>query len=93
MTKGGNNEFGRVARSIKGNCTECTFFLFWPGYYKDRFSCLWVGTSEGGVGYYERYGFVQDHVVKNFFTDNYPEPIIDNGRPCVDMTLLRLEIR
>ena len=63
------------------------------GYYKNRFSCLWVGTSEGGVGYYERYGFVQDHVVKNFFTDNYPEPIIDNGKPCVDMTYLRLEIR
>lgn len=39
------------------------------------------------MGYYERYGFVQDHVVKNFFTDNYPEPIIDNGKPCVDMNL------
>ena len=48
---------------------------------------------DAGVGYYERYGFVQDHVVKNFFTDNYPEPIIDNGKPCVDMTYLRLQIR
>ena len=52
-----------------------------------------VGTSESGVGYYERYGFVRDHVVKNFFTNNYPEPIIDNGIPCVDMTYLYLEIR
>lgn len=62
-------------------------------YYKDRFSRLWVGTSESGVGYYERYGFVQDHVIKNFFTDNYPEPIIDNGRLCVDMTYLYWQIR
>ena len=52
-----------------------------------------MGTSESGVGYYERYGFVRDHVVKNFFTNNYPEPIIDNGIPCVDMTYLYLEIR
>ena len=62
-------------------------------YYKNHFSRLWVGTSESGVGYYERYGFVRDHVVKNFFTNNYPEPIIDNGIPCVDMTYLYLEIR
>jgi len=62
-------------------------------YYRDRFTRLWVGTSESGVGYYERYGFVRDHVVKNFFTDNYPEPIIDNGSPCIDMIYLYWQIR
>ena len=82
-----------VLPEYQGKLYGMYILSFLAGYYKDRFSCLWVGTSEGGVGYYERYGFVQDHVVKNFFTDNYPEPIIDNGRPCVDMTLLRLEIR
>ena len=82
-----------VLPEYQGKLYGMYILSFLAGYYKNRFSCLWVGTSEGGVGYYERYGFVQDHVVKNFFTDNYPEPIIDNGRPCVDMTLLRLEIR
>ena len=32
-------------------------------------------------------------VVKNFFTDNYPEPIMDHGIPCVDMTYLYWQIR
>ena len=82
-----------VLPEYQGKLYGMYILSFLAGYYKNRFSCLWVGTSEGGVGYYERYGFVQDHVVKNFFTDNYPEPIIDNGKPCVDMTYLRLEIR
>ena len=60
--------------------------------YKGRFDCLWVGTADQGVAYYERCGFERDHVVKNFFTDNYPEPIIDNGQPCVDMIYLKRQI-
>ena len=61
--------------------------------YKDRFEYLWVGTSIQGVAYYERCGFEQDHVIKNFFTDNYPEPIFDNGQQCVDMIYLKLKMQ
>lgn len=60
--------------------------------YRGHFDCLWVGTADQGVAYYERCGFERDHVVKNFFTDNYPEPIIDNGQPCVDMIYLKRQI-
>ena len=62
-------------------------------HYKDRFDYLWVGTSDYGTVYYEQYGFECDHVVKNFFTDNYPEPIIEDGRQCVDMVYLKRKIR
>lgn len=57
-------------------------------YYKSAFSGLTVGTSEAGVGFYERCGFRYSRTVRGFFTDNYPEPIIENGVRCVDMILL-----
>ena len=35
-------------------------------------------------------GFVESHIIKNFFVDNYPEPIFeDNGEQCIDMIYLR----
>lgn len=49
---------------------------------------IFVGTSDGGLELYPRFGFTLSHTVKNFFTDNYPEPIIDNGVRCVDMYYL-----
>lgn len=74
-------------------CTGCILFLLWSIIIKSFFPvCRWE-TSESGVGYYVNIMVSWDHVVKNFFTNNYPEPIIDNGIPCVDMTYLYLEIR
>ncbi len=81
-----------VLPEYQGRLYGMYILAYLASYYKDRFSRLWVGTSESGVGYYERYGFVPDHVVKNFFTDNYPEPIIDNGILCVDMIYLYWQI-
>ena len=47
-----------------------------------------VGTAENGKGFYQRLGFVYAYTQKNFFTDNYPEPIFDDGVQCVDMLYL-----
>ena len=49
---------------------------------------LYVGTSEGNVAFYERFGFVKDGVIEGFFVDNYPEPIIEAGRTLRDMILM-----
>lgn len=54
-----------------------------------RCADLLVGTSEQGVAFYERCGFSRSHIVKDFFVRNYPEPIIENGRACVDMLYLK----
>ena len=41
-------------------------------------------------GFRQRDGFVESHIIKNFFIDNYPEPIFeDNGEQCIDMIYLR----
>ena len=53
---------------------------------------LWVGTGNSSpwiLRFYERCGFSYDHTVKNFFTDNYPDPIWEDGVLCTDMIYLK----
>lgn len=58
---------------------------------------IFVGTGSTGnpdnefyqIGFYRKCGFVYSHTVKNFFIDNYPQPIIEeNGMQCIDMIFL-----
>ena len=48
-----------------------------------------VGTSDSGVGFYQKMGFSYSHRVERFFIDHYPEPIWDNGIQCIDMIYLK----
>ncbi len=52
---------------------------------------LYVGTGESPLtlGFYRRCGFRYSHRVKNFFTDNYPRPIVECGRRLTDMIYLK----
>ena len=55
---------------------------------------VWVGTGNSSLWvlrFYERCGFRRSHVLKNFFVENYPQPIFEDGVPCTDMIYLRLE--
>ena len=49
---------------------------------------IYVGTSPDVVGFYEKLGFKKAYIEKDFFTKNYPEPIIENGRALTDMIYL-----
>jgi len=49
---------------------------------------LYVGTSEGNVAYYERFGFVKCGVIEGFFAAHYDRPIIENGKVILDMITL-----
>lgn len=61
-------------------------------HYSAHYHKMLVGTSDDGVAFYKRLGFVEDHVVPGFFTEWYQEPIWENGHLCVDMTYLRLTL-
>ncbi len=59
-------------------------------YYAPQYGVMQVGTSQSGVEFYEKLGFIYSHTVKNFFKDNYhPQPLEENGVPCVDMIYLK----
>ncbi len=53
-----------------------------------RSDALYVGTSPANVSFYEKLGFERAYVEKGFFTENYPEPIIEDGKPLTDMIYL-----
>ena len=40
-----------------------------------------VGTGDvpGTLGFYRNCGFKYSHRIKNFFTDNYDHPIVEDG--------------
>ena len=48
-------------------------------------------TSRDQIRLYEKLGFVRDGVIRGFFS-RYPEPIVENGRLCRDMVMLRFDI-
>ena len=53
---------------------------------------MYVGTSDEMIPYYERFGFIRDYIAKDFFVDNYVEPVVENGRVLRDMQYLSLEL-
>ncbi|MBY6196624.1 GNAT family N-acetyltransferase [Vibrio hangzhouensis] len=52
--------------------------------------CVELGTGCFGyqLAFYHKHGFRVDRVVKNFFLENYSEPIIENGIQHKDMLRL-----
>src|SRR4029078_11837396 len=54
-----------------------------------------VGTPDSSarqISFYQKNGFTKFAVRENFFTENYPQPIIENGIALKDMVMLRMEI-
>lgn len=73
-----------------GYGTSMLEFLF--GYYKDKYDYMEVGTgnsSIGNISFYQKNGFEITHQIDNFFTDNYDEPIFEDGMQCVHMIMLK----
>lgn len=53
-----------------------------------RYRGMLVGTSPANVPFYRHFGFEEDSVIPGFFTDNYPEPIVEDGQVLKDMIVL-----
>jgi len=63
-------------------------------HYKDYYKTMLVGTGETPaiLLFYKQCGFELSHRIKNFFTDNYDHPIIEDGVQLVDMIYLKKRI-
>lgn len=62
--------------------------------YKESHKTMLVGTGDSPMilGFYQNCGFRLSHRVKNFFVDNYSNPIIENGIQLIDMVYLRMDL-
>jgi ribosomal protein S18 acetylase RimI-like enzyme len=63
---------------------------------KERgYQYLLIGTANGAIKQlylYQKEGFEIVGINKNFFVDNYPEPIYENGILCKHMIMLQKEL-
>lgn len=59
--------------------------------YKSKFKYLILGTGENDktLAFYKKRGFRETHRIKNFFVENYPHPIFENGKQLTDMIYLK----
>jgi ribosomal protein S18 acetylase RimI-like enzyme len=58
---------------------------------ENHYKTLTVGTSDTGfqqIKFYEKNGFIKSGVLKDFFIENYPDPIYENGLQMHDMVVL-----
>ena len=60
-------------------------------HYSGSCDTMYVGTGNcrKTIGFYEKCGFVNSHIVANFFVDHYQEPIYEDGVRLVDMVYLK----
>lgn len=63
--------------------------------YKEKYSILQVGTGDSTltIPFYEQYGFIRSHYIKNFFIDNYEQPIYEDGIQLIDMIYLQRKLK
>lgn len=64
------------------------------GLYGREGNKMLVGTGDvpSALDFYAASGFVRSHIVKNFFTDNYPLPIFEGSTQLVDMVYLERKL-
>ncbi len=56
--------------------------------YKGHKIILGTGETPGTLDFYKSNGYTVSHVVADFFTDNYPDPIVEEGITLKDMIYL-----
>ena len=63
-------------------------------YYKEKCDVMYVGTGDSPLTlpFYKKCGFIESHIVKKIFIDNYDHPIFEGGKQLVDMIYLKKEL-
>ena len=59
-------------------------------HYKGKYTTMLVGTGDISwiIEFYQNNGFRLSHRIQNFFTDNYDQPMFEEGVQLVDMVYL-----
>ena len=83
-----------VAPEFQGRGFGRALIEFLAREFAGKFKALAAGTGESPltVPFYEKSGFAYSHRLKDFFTENYPEPIVEGGVTLRDMLYFRREL-
>jgi len=74
----------------KGYGKSLVEFVF--NYYSDcRVMYVGTGDCDSTLSFYHSCGFAESHRIENFFTDNYDQPMYEDGKQLVDMVYLKRE--
>jgi GNAT superfamily N-acetyltransferase len=81
-------------RKYQGKGYGKALIKFIVDFYKNDFKTMLVGTGETPtiLSFYESCGFEKSYRVKNFFTDNYDQPIFEGEIQLVDMIYLKKDL-
>ena len=60
-------------------------------YFKNDSDTMYVGTGDSPltIPFYLKCGFIESHRIKNFFIDNYDNPIYECKKQLIDMVYLK----
>jgi GNAT superfamily N-acetyltransferase len=61
--------------------------------YRNKCNRLLVGTGDSvkTITFYKKCGFINSHIIKSFFIDNYDHKIFEEGKQLIDMVYLKIE--
>ena len=61
--------------------------------YKNKCKKLLIGTGDIDkiLSYYQKFGFIYSHKIKDFFVDNYDHEMYEEGKQLIDMIYLKFE--
>ena len=75
-----------TSKSVRGKGYAGKLISYVFEIYSKKYKRMIVGTTENMIPFYVLKGFNKyHHTVKNFFIDNYKEPIYDGKLHCIDM--------
>jgi len=85
-----------VAEVMQGQGIGGIFLQQLKQHYRATHTQMLVGTADVGWSqqrFYQSHGFVRVGTRERFFTENYPEPIIENGQQLVDMHVFACDLQ
>ncbi|NLB42531.1 MAG: GNAT family N-acetyltransferase [Clostridiales bacterium] len=81
-----------VLESLQGKGIGSKFLKQIMGEASRTYTHMMVGTTSPTEGFYKSLGFEYSYTIPNFFIDNYPEPIYEDGIQCVDMRCFKIKL-
>ena len=85
-----------VAAHLRGKGVGRRMVEYLFAFYRGKYRKMYEGTADipcGCKDFYQKLGFRYTHTVDGFFTENYPEPLYENGALIENMAYFVKELK